>query len=172
MTPALPLVSIVIPVYNGSDYLAEAIESALAQTYRNIEVLVINDGSNDQGKTERIAQSYGTRIRYFCKPNGGVASALNRGIREMSGKFFSWLSHDDLYTKDKIEKEMTVLSGVDADNVIVYSDYSVFTTDPENAYPMKLKGVRPEHFRYWITVENQLHGCTLLIPRGAFEKVG
>ncbi len=65
-----PLVSIVIPVYNGSNYLREAIDSALAQIYRNIEVLVINDGSRDDGKTEAVALSYGDRIRYFAKENG------------------------------------------------------------------------------------------------------
>jgi glycosyltransferase involved in cell wall biosynthesis len=172
MTHAAPKVSIVVPVYNGADYLHEAIDSALAQTYPNIEVVVVNDGSKDDGQTERIALSYGEALRYFCKPNGGVASALNRGIAEMSGEFFSWLSHDDLYTKDKIEKEMSVLSRMGRDDVIVYSDYSVFATDPEHDVPVKLKGVPPGHFRHWITVENRLHGCTLLIPRHAFQRVG
>ncbi len=79
----LPKVSIVIPVYNGSDFLAHAIDSALSQTYNNIEILVINDGSNDDGTTERVATSYGDKIRYFSKPNGGVASALNMGISKM-----------------------------------------------------------------------------------------
>ena len=77
-------VSIIIPVYNGSNYLKEAIESALAQTYDNVEVLVVNDGSNDGGATEQIALSYGERIRYFKKENGGVASALNVGIHHSS----------------------------------------------------------------------------------------
>lgn len=172
MSRGVPKVSIVVPVYNGADYLADAIESALAQSYRNIEVLVINDGSNDHGATERIALSYGTKIRYFFKPNGGVASALNRGVDEMSGEYFSWLSHDDLYTKDKIEKEMAFLARMGRENVIVYSDYSVFTTNPDTAVPVRLKGVQAEHFRYWITVENRLHGCTLLIPRQAFKRVG
>ena len=87
MTPSL--VSLIIPVYNGSNYLREAIESALAQTYPCCEVIVINDGSTDQGATEAIALSYGERIRYFSKANGGVASALNLGLREMRGSFFS-----------------------------------------------------------------------------------
>ena len=104
-----PLVSIVIPVYNGSNYLREAIDSALAQTYKNIEILVINDGSTDNGATRAIALSYGDSIRYFEKDNGGVVSALNFGIDHMNGEYFSWLSHDDLYLPRKIEKQITAL---------------------------------------------------------------
>ncbi len=78
-----PNVSIVIPVYNGANFLAEAIDSALMQSYNNIEVIVVNDGSCDDGKTEAIANSYGNRIRYFHKENGGVATALNLGIHEI-----------------------------------------------------------------------------------------
>ena len=98
-----PLVSIVIPVYNGSNYMAEAIDSALSQTYENIEVVVVNDGSRDEGRSDDIAKSYGDKIRYFPKENGGSSSALNEGIKNMRGEWFSWLSHDDLYYKDKIK---------------------------------------------------------------------
>lgn len=104
-----PLVSIVIPVYNGSNYLSEAINSALAQTYPNIEILVINDGSTDDGATHDIAMSYSDKIRYFQKENGGVVSALNFGIDQMRGEYFAWLSHDDLYQPEKIEKQVQAL---------------------------------------------------------------
>jgi glycosyltransferase involved in cell wall biosynthesis len=167
-----PKVSIVIPVYNGEDFLAEAIDSALAQTYDNIEIVVVDDGSDDDGATLRVAQSYGDKVRLFSKPNGGVASALNRAITEMTGDYFSWLSHDDLYTEDKVEKELRALHALGRDDAVIYSDYAVFTDNPKDALPVHLKGVPPEQFRYWITVENQLHGCTLLVPRTAFEKVG
>lgn len=167
-----PKVSIVIPVYNGSNYLSYAIDSALSQSYLNTEIIVVNDGSSDGGLTEEVAKSFGDKVRYFQKPNGGVATALNHAIGEMTGDYFSWLSHDDLYTKEKIEKEIFALSEIGRENVIIYSDYSVFSTDPENATPQRLKGVPPEHFRYWLTVEKKLHGCTLLIPKSAFKKVG
>ena len=101
-----PKVSIIIPVYNGENFLEQAINSALHQTYDNIEVIVINDGSNDKGKTEAIAKKYNDKIKYFYKENGGVASALNMALEKMSGDYFSWLSHDDLYYDDKIEKQI------------------------------------------------------------------
>ncbi len=91
----LPKVSIIIPVYNGEKYVSLAIESALRQTYSNLEIIVVNDGSTD--KTDKICRSYGNKIRYIKKENGGVSTALNVGIDNMTGEYFSWLSHDDLY---------------------------------------------------------------------------
>ena len=105
-----PKVSILIPAYNGANYMREAIDSALAQTYKNSEVILVNDGSKDNGDTEAIARSYGDKIRYFHKENGGVASALNLGIRKMTGEYFSWLSHDDVYYPHKIETQINFLS--------------------------------------------------------------
>ena len=113
-----PKVSIIIPVYNGSLYMREAINSALSQTYRNIEVIVVNDGSNDEGKTKDIALSYGGQIRYFEKENGGVSTALNLGIQNMSGEYFSWLSHDDKYLPDKVEKQIKTLLKVPDKNAV------------------------------------------------------
>ncbi len=166
-----PLVSIIIPVFNGSDYLSEAIDSALAQTYQNLEVVVVNDGSNDQGETEKIALGYGDKISYYKKENGGVATALNFGISKMKGDYFSWLSHDDLYFPDKIESQILEISRYDH-KTILYSDYRVFTENPSDSLLERLKAIRHEDFRYWITVENRLHGCTLLIPKIAFEECG
>ena len=105
----MPLVSIVIPVYNGANYMREAIDSALNQTYKNIEILVVNDGSTDDGATERIALSYQDRIRYYHKENGGVSSALNYGIQHMHGEYFAWLSHDDIHLPQKVEKQMEAI---------------------------------------------------------------
>ena len=110
-----PMVSIVIPVYNGANYVREAIDSALAQTYKNVEVIVVNDGSKDDGATERICLSYGNKIRYIQKENGGVSSALNMGIKNMKGEYFSWLSHDDKYEIDKIEKQISCLNECEDD---------------------------------------------------------
>lgn len=168
-----PKVSIVIPVYNGANYLGKAIESALAQTYQHIEIVVVNDGSSDGGETERIALSYGGKIRYFYKENGGVGSALNFAIEKMTGEYFSWLSHDDLYYPNKVAAQMNALSGIDKKNTILYSDYATFFHDDEGTIKETILPVIPsDQFRYFITVNNSLNGCTLLIPASAFLVCG
>ena len=167
-----PKVSIVIPVYNGSDYLSQAIESALAQTYPNIEVVVVNDGSVDDGATEKIVLSYGDKVRYFRKENGGVGSALNVAIKNMSGEYFSWLSHDDLYYIDKVESQVQALAELKNSKAILYGDYAVFTNNPDIINEKKLPNIKTEGFRYFLTVKNILHGCTLLVPKHAFENCG
>jgi len=105
--------------------MREAIDSAIAQTYNNIEIIVVNDGSNDNGKTREIALSYGDKIRYFEKENGGVSTALNLGIKEMKGEYFSWLSHDDVYYPNKIERQVKELEGLDDKKTIIHSDYEI-----------------------------------------------
>jgi len=167
-----PKVSIIIPVYNGSKHMRDAIESALAQTYSNIEIIIVNDGSCDNGETEKTALSYKDKIRYFSKSNGGVSSALNLGIKNMKGNYFSWLSHDDIYYAKKIEKQINYLIDANNKKSIIYSDYEVFYENSSNIIPFHMCGVPPEKFRYWITTANGLHGCTLLIPKTAFEECG
>lgn len=167
-----PKVSIVIPVYNGANYLRQAIESALGQTYENIEIIIVNDGSNDLGATEEIALSFGEKVRYFSKPNGGVASALNKAIKEMSGEYFSWLSHDDLYYPEKIAYQINAANEEPNKKTIFYGNFSVFSDNPELVIEKKIASVPPEHFRYSLTIKNELHGCTLLIPKAAFDDCG
>ena len=167
-----PLVTIVIPVYNGSNYLAEAIDSALNQTYNNIEVLVINDGSKDNGATDIVALSYGNKIRYITKENGGVSSALNLGIREMRGDYFSWLSHDDLYKPQKIEKEVAALQ---SKNDIVICSGSLMDADgkPMKHYTRTMNCTKNgrELFKEFLH-GYVLNGLGFLIPRRVFDKVG
>ena len=106
-------VSIIIPVYNGKDYVEEAIDSALNQTYDNKEIIVVNDGSKDN--TEEICLRYKDKIKYYSKENGGVSTALNLAISKATGEYISWLSHDDLYYSNKIEEEIKF-----ADDIIFY----------------------------------------------------
>lgn len=165
-----PLVSVVMPVYNGERYLREAIDSALAQTYRNIEIIVVNDGSSDG--TEAIAKSYGEKIRYFKKNNGGVASALNTGLREMKGSYFSWLSHDDWYYPDKIAKQIDFLCTLPDKNVILYSDYEFIDADSKVTGDMRLDHSMLEKKPEYALFRHCVNGNTLFVPRKAFDDCG
>lgn len=166
-----PLVSIVIPVYNGADFLRDAIESALAQTYQKIEIIVVNDGSTDEGATASIARSFGDRIRYLEKANGHVASALNHGIANMNGEYFSWLSHDDMYYPEKIATQVRALEEWNS-RTVVYSDYETVDVATGARREYRMPATRPEKFRWSITVASRIHGCTLLIPRICFSECG
>ena len=167
-----PLVSIIIPVYNGEKYMREAIDSALSQTYKNIEVIIVNDGSADGGKTEEIALSYGDRIRYFYKENGGVSSALNVGIKNMSGEYFSWLSHDDVYSPDKIEKQ---LSYIKDDKTLVLCSTRFIDKNSQPIVHHTNNNTQSmlswEEAVMYIT-KNGANGCAFLIPKKVFDIVG
>lgn len=169
-----PKVSIIIPVYNGSNFLAEAIQSAINQTYKNIEIIVVNDGSNDDNKTENIALSYSNKIKYIKKENGGVASALNVGIQNMSGEYFSWLSHDDLYYTDKIEKQIKFIEENDLQNKknILFSDYTVIDENGIVFSECKKDHQEIEKKPEYILLRGHLNGITMLIPKSAFEDYG
>jgi glycosyltransferase involved in cell wall biosynthesis len=165
------MVSIIIPVYNGADYMKEAIDSALDQTYANMEVIVINDGSKDGGITDEIARSYDGKIRYYVKENGGVASALNLGIQVMEGDFFSWLSHDDVYYPRKIEKQVRFfLDGLSRDT-IVHCDSHVINEHSQVVGTTRF-GRSIDENPYIIVLSTALGGCSLLIPRDCFTRAG
>lgn len=169
-----PKVSIIIPVFNGANYLKEAIESALNQTYKNIEIIVVNDGSNDNDKTEKIALSFGKKVRYLKKENGGVASALNLGIQNMDGEYFSWLSHDDLYEPTKVENQIKILSTLKDSKTIICCRYKVVNKDlkyiQENSFGKEKDRLIYPAVKYLLN--GYVHGCCLLIHKDNFARVG
>ena len=101
---SLPLISCIVPVFNGERYLGEALDSILAQTYRPIEILVIDDGSTD-GTVELVAR-YGDAIRYVRQNNQGAPTARNLGLSMARGGFVAFLDSDDLWHPEKLERQM------------------------------------------------------------------
>ena len=170
-----PKVSIIIPVFNGSNFIKQAIESAIAQTYKNIEIIVVNDGSTDNGKTSNIVKTFGEKIKYIEKENGGVASALNRGIEEATGEYISWLSHDDLYLPNKIEKEIEALNILENKKTIIFSNFELINEKSETfAKTVFTKNIKKEKLCQGIypVVKGCVNGCTILIPKVCFKDVG
>lgn len=95
-----PLITVIIPVYNGAEFIREAIDNILSQNYPAIEIIVINDGSTDQ--TDAFVKEIDTDIRYFWYGNDGPAFARNRGIRDASGEFIAFLDVDDLWPENNL----------------------------------------------------------------------
>lgn len=104
-----PLVSVIIPNYNYASYVREAIDSVLAQTYSNIEIIVVDDGSKDESKI--ILESYGNKIKAIFQQNQGVSAARNNGIEQSKGEFIAFLDADDVWLPQKIEKQIERFSG-------------------------------------------------------------
>lgn len=168
-----PLVSIVIPVYNGSNYMRDAIDSALAQTYKNIEIIVVNDGSTDN--TDEIAKSYKDKIRYFSKENGGVSTALNLAIENMNGEYFSWLSHDDMYLPKKIESQINILKTLEDKKTIIYGGYKYIDEKGKSLDKVCLENkfsLDDLNKPLFALFHEQLSGCTLLIHGSHFQRIG
>src|ERR1051326_446413 len=117
-------VSIIIPAYNQAQFLAAAIESALQQTHRDVEVVVIDDGSTDD--TRQVAERFANRIIYVYQENTGLPGARNRGIRESSGEYLCFLDSDDSYHSEKAQRQAELLDE-NPEIGFVYCD--IITTD-------------------------------------------
>ncbi|MBD2577331.1 glycosyltransferase family 2 protein [Oscillatoria sp. FACHB-1406] len=125
-----PLVSILIPCYNAEPWLAETLESALAQTWQNLEIIVVDDGSSD--RSLEIARRYESRgVKVFSQKNQGACAARNAAFRKSSGDYIQYLDADDLLTADKIEIQMAVLA--ENPNCVAACQWGIFYQDPSQA---------------------------------------
>jgi len=125
-----PLVSVVVPAFNAASTLSLTLSSIANQTYRSLDIIVVDDGSTD--RTAAIARHFRLsepRLRVITQPNGGVAAARNAGIRSSKGEFVAFIDADDLWHPTKIELQIEALLAEDPDVALVYSPYRVIDTD-------------------------------------------
>jgi glycosyltransferase involved in cell wall biosynthesis len=163
----LAKVSIIIPFYNCA-YVDKAIESALNQTYQDKEVIVVNDGSTIH--TEKITP-YLDRIIYIQKENGGTASALNAGLRTATGKYFSWLSSDDMYLPYKVERQVQVLENLNA--CVSYMNY--YLIDERGKVISQPAGIGFPLVSQFIHKMRRgciINGCTVMVRMDVFDEFG
>jgi|SoiMethySBSTD1v2_1073268.scaffolds.fasta_scaffold01515_5 GT2 family glycosyltransferase len=158
------LVTIVLPTYNGTKYLARSLASCLAQTHARLEVVVVDDGSGPE--VARIVETHvDPRVRYLRHPvNRGLPAALNTGFAQASGELLTWTSDDNYYTPDAIEQMVRFLC-TDADVDFVYAD--AWQIDPAGDVVGRLCVPPPE----WLKVKNRVGGC-FLYRRAVYEAVG
>lgn len=134
-----PLVTAVIPVYNGERYLREAMDSVLEQDYPRLELLVIDDGSTDG--SAGIVRSYGDRVRYHHQPNAGLSAAQNAGVAQARGTFIAFLDCDDLWVPRKISLQMGVFAGQGAVDMVFGHVEQFYSPELENSAARTAPGV-------------------------------
>jgi glycosyltransferase involved in cell wall biosynthesis len=166
----LPLISVIIPVYNAAGTILETLDSVSRQTFPDFEILVIDDGSTDE-TVSRLGQVHDGRMRLASFPNGGLAEARNRGIREARGEFLSFIDADDLWTPEKLESQLTALRS-HPEAGIAYS-WTVFI-DQQGRFlfakePMFFEGDVSAHLLKSCFIAS---GSNVLIRRRCVESVG
>jgi glycosyltransferase involved in cell wall biosynthesis len=165
----MPRVSVIIPIYNSEKYVQESIESVLHQTFKDFELIFIDDGSTD--RTKEILSHY-KDIVYFYQENSGPSRARNEGIRRSHGQLISFLDADDLWFPDKLELEVKYFD-THPDIGLVTCDALAFTGDKVIVPSMAKE--RPLHsgsVLYFLLRENFLNTNNVLIRRDVFDKVG
>jgi len=164
MLVQLPKVSIVLPTFNGAKYIAQSIKSCLDQTYRNIELIVIDDASSDD-TVEKVKTFRDDRMRLVpLEKNQGHIAALNKGFAMSTGDFLTWTSDDNYYGPQAIEKMVEELEDPGGTD-FVYTQYQVID---ENGNNQRLG--RTEDPDY-LDVDNCVGGC-FLYRRKVYETIG
>ena len=164
------LVSVVIPVYNSEKFLAESIESVLNQTYKNIEIIVIDDGSID--RSLKILEKYSDRIKIIHQLNKGLASALNSGIDQMKGKWFKWFSPDDVLYPKAIEILINESKKL-PENTIIYSNWEIINENNKKLrdfFESNFNNLSNFDFNVRLLDSQKINVNTTLIPSCLFEK--
>ena len=164
-----PLVSIIIPCFNDSSTLLEALLSTLSQTYENKEVIVIDDGSTDNSL--EMIKSFGNNIRWETGPNRGGSAARNRGIEIARGEIIQFLDADDLLSPNKLSIQVPLLQSKNAD--IVFCDWKTISLENEYTSELRFDAKKQDLFlfllRYNIQTSAPLHWRRNLLAVGGFR---
>lgn len=165
-----PLTSVVVTNYNYGRFLSQALDSVLAQSYPHIEVVVVDDGSNDNSLD--VLRTYGSRVRVIPQQNRGVSEARNRGIRESRGELVAFLDADDAWLPDKLSKQVALLES--GDFGMVYCGLRCVDEDG-NLLGVTTDGLSGRVLRELALLETPgipASGSSALIPKHCFEVVG
>ncbi len=171
--PVQGLVSLIMPAYNAEEYIARSIDTALAQSFTNMEVLIVDDGSTDE--TGKIIQWYQERypqIKFFSQPNGGQASARNTGIKQAAGDYIGFMDNDDMLRPDMIERLYGAITKNDCDIAVTsiyilresgYEESATYSMEEDTAVSID------EFFERYMTLSpeiwNKLYRASLLKER-------
>lgn len=167
----LPKVSVVIPNYNYEKYVARTINSVLAQTYPNLEIIVIDDGSKDNSL--EVLKSFGDKIKVVRQKNQGVSRARNYGVELSSGEYIAFLDADDLWLSDKIEKQLAKFKTNESYG-LVHCSMSLINLEDE-IIGENSSGQEGWVFEEFLKFQSGVvigAGSTALLKRSVFEEIG
>jgi glycosyltransferase involved in cell wall biosynthesis len=164
----MPKISVIIPTYNREQLISRAINSVLAQTYKDYEIIVIDDGSTDH--TKEALEPFEGKIKYFYQDNSGISGARNRGIEEARGNYIAFLDSDDAWMPEKLATQAEILDR-DPSVGIVYSKMLILNEDGKHC------GFKPDektgrNFMELIEIRGDIATSTVMTRRECFQKVG
>lgn len=168
-----PRVSVIIPTYRRAHNIRECIDSVLAQTYQDFEIIVVDDGSTDS--TRDVVAAYGERVRYIYQENRGPASARNTGIQAARGELVAFQDSDDLWLPEKLSLQVPLFDQ-DPEIGLVYCDMSYFRSHGLCDRPSSFKSHRPPMsghvFREMFVQGCPMHTPTSIVRRRCLDEVG
>lgn len=172
-----PKVSVIIPTYNRSHFIKDAVESVFNQTYSNFELIVIDDGSTDN--TKEVLAEYGDKLQYVYQNNQGRSAARNLGISFAKGEYIAFLDSDDVWFADKLERQVPVLESA-PENVVLVHGYKCIVDknlQPILGWELKLRNLYALAERGEETYENYLHSnciftSTILVRKSIIRQIG
>lgn len=170
-----PLISCVIPTYNRSQKVVQAIESVLGQSYSNLEVLVVDDQSKDDTRqvVEKLAQG-NPRIKYFYNPSKGANNARNHGIQNAQGDFIAMLDDDDQWDKLKLEKQLQAFNKLDSNYGVVYCTFARKKNNGKilRTHPSRFSSSKNGNILKRLLKRNFITTSTILVKTEVFKKSG
>ena len=169
----VPLISVIIPTYNRSEYICDAVDSVLAQTYGNIEIIIIDDGSTDN--TEELLRRYGSKVKYIRQDNAGPSAARNNGIRNARGDLLAFLDSDDIWLSEKLERQIQLMEQSGGIGLVGCGSITIDSSGRAIARPVIRRNYTSKRrFVNELMVHNIVCGGVSgsLIRRECFDKLG
>ena len=163
------MISVIIPTYNAAAYIYEALDSVLAQTYKDYEIIVIDDGSTDD--TKELIEVHYPAVKYFYVENNGVSAARNLGIVKAQGEFIAFLDADDMWLPEKLEKQLTVF-GADESVGLVFTENYFFNDQGLSGFTNKKSRLMRGDIVKNIFLNSYAVTSTVMVRKSVFKQVG
>lgn len=170
MIKEMPKVSVIIPTYNYASFIVEAVESVLAQTFKDMEVIVVDDGSTDN--TRDVLKRFNGKIIYLYQENRGAPTARNKGIRAAQGEYLGFLDADDLWMPEKLEIQVPILDQDPEVGLVYANTYNVGALREHQLLSMANKSGGSGRIFTKLLEGNFIPSPSVLVRKSCFEEVG